>query len=350
MGDKPKAKIEVQEEEEMTGGGDGNQVGNGGGMQAPIILRKNLPKLSGLPNSISVEDWIRSVEAYCAAHNIVDEKQVIQEARDQINFEVGPAKKVVRRKNFEKWEDFKAHLRVWLQVKPPEVHLDLNKFYSLRWNKKEEKFLDYLDNIRDALERLVMLKLDETEAMRGYYRYLESTIIAQLPDETRKVFLGKPLKVTDDVKFEEFVNEIQTELAKRNNKPPAQVLALEATRPRQNIRSGPTGTRMGDKGKGRGEIVRQAEVNRGQSQPRKGWTNSSAAGHAGHPTRWEMKTNLCGRCMSPTHYRAECRSKFVKCSICLSTRHEFRDCEKNWTRKTNQGTNSRFGGHNQGRF
>lgn len=296
--------------------------------QQQLVLRKNIQKLVGNPGSgISLEDWIRAVETYCSAHGITKDADIIKEARDQVSFEAGPARKAIRRTNFETWVEFKNHLRIWLQVKPPEVHLDLYAFYSARW-KKEDKFIDYVDNLRDLLERLKTLELNTADEMKGYYRYMEAAIIAQVPDEIRKDYMEKQFKVTNEKEFETFVNQIQISIARYGAKPSTKpILAIEG-KSKSNKGMGSTNPQSTDRFRRSAEQGRHPNmVSRVQTQKTGEYTGSAAGQQK--PTTWEQKHHLCGRCLKPNHIRVNCYSKTVKCSICWSVEHEFRDCQRN---------------------
>ena len=317
-----------------------------------VIIRKNLTKLTGNPGSISVDDWLRAVESYCTANKIENDADKINEAKDHICFDNGPARKVVRREVYSSWEDFKANLRLWLQIKPPEPHMDLHFFYSERW-KSDERFIDYIDRLRDLLERLKTSKMNSEEEMRSYYRYMEATIVAQLPESVRREFMGKKLEVKEEKGFEKFINEIQSKLARLQSKPPSKpVLFIENKNQfSKNGRANPPGLQDRNRSistnrsnrpqhdRAHREIpahynMPRNNFQRSQSQqPYRGSFRESNARsfresqndcfNDPKATRWEQKHHRCGRCLEVTHIRVGCNSKNVRCSLCNSKNHEY---------------------------
>ena len=340
--DKLAPEIEVKPRVKLEGsqGGQTTGVKMTGESQAVIIQRKNITKLTGIPGSgIDLEHWLRSIEVSCKAQGITTDQDIIKEARDHVNFDQGPARKAIRRTNFESWAEFKSHLRVWLQVKPPQPHLDLFHFFNARW-KPNEKFIDYIDGLRDLLERLISLKLDSAEEKKMYYKYMESAIVAQLPEEVRKDFLEKELKVKDEEGFEKFITEIQVALARNGKTTTKPVLAIEA-KDRSNVRGKMNiatreYTRSADQNRttniqNRNENMQRQrpeerrQMGRSMSQPTtRGY--GVAPPSRPTPTTWEIRNGVCGRCLNKNHYRAICTSRQVKCSLCGDNRHEYFEC------------------------
>ena len=285
-----------------------------------IKIRSTIPRYSGPRDGIGLEEWFLAIEGFCQSAGKMRDEALIAEARDSIDYSKGDARKIIKRKTcFTTWENFKTYFRAWALDRPPQKKIDHWRLYSARW-KSNQTFLEYIDELRDIIDRLVGLGYNKQEDIYAFTRFLETAVCTQLPQKVRENYLEADFRVNTYEEFEELATELQLAMVRaQEGKPGSNLLAkptmVSAVHMEQRKQDAPPGHQNK-------KIQKPGEMKT-------------------LPSSWEREHKLCGRCLKPGHFRAQCRGA-PRCSICRSTQHEFLMCQARHNKTRNNSYGSRY--------
>ena len=284
----------------------------------PIKFRASIPRYSGPREGIALEDWFLALEGFCQSTGKTSDDALIAEARDSIDYSKGDARKIIKRKAFfASWETFKTYFRAWALDKPPQRKIDHWRLYSARW-KSSQTFLEYIDELRDIIDRLVGLGYNKPEDIYSYTRFLETAVCTQLPEKVRENYIDLDYRVTSYEEFEDLATELQLAMVRAQEaKPGSAILAIHTENRKPEAPAGHQNRR----------IQKPGETKTGETRT--------------SPSPWEKDHKLCGRCLKPGHFRAQCRGA-PRCSFCKSPQHEFLECQIRPQKGRNNSYGSRY--------
>ena len=287
-----------------------------------IQIKKSVPQFSGIKDTLSCNDWIKSLNAYFEGNNIVSDDDKLDVALDCIDYTKGPARKLVE--NIEKttWTAFSNYMLCMTKTSDIEnsVMGKYQSIFSITWNAGNQLFGEFAAELNNLFKSLPAEVKDTPDKVGTIYDILVAKVISQLPEPLKKKQSKYQGIVKNSLEWSQYVMDTHVSL-------------LEIKKKTETIRGINQNSNSGTKS----TFIDPQSSSKNEKEDKFTFDPSAIPQK---PNSWEEKHNLCARCMRPGHFRYQCRSKTVLCSKCRETSHEYADHLKKKNMKKDEKSKS----------